>query len=225
MTSPIDIIKGQIVDVDQHGNLTIKAYYPDWKTLVRRKYKDCNIQLIDGRKLSDKQRRMCYALLRAISDYTGQGLTSTKEHMKKMFMSEELGKPTEETFSLSDTSVSMACAFQRYLIKFILEFDIPCSMPLMDYVDDVQSYVYACATAKKCCVCGKQAKFHRHSEISVGIGGGETVWEGVLMEPLCDIHNKECNTISQKDFDEKYHIAPVDLDKNLLRIWFPNQEE
>ena len=32
--------------------------------LLKREYKECNIQIIDSRPLSDKQRRTCYKLIR-----------------------------------------------------------------------------------------------------------------------------------------------------------------
>ena len=69
MKSPIDIVRGTIVDIDKHGIVTIKARYDDWPMLLKREYKECNIQMIDSRPLSDKQRRTCYKLIREISNY------------------------------------------------------------------------------------------------------------------------------------------------------------
>ena len=52
MKSPIDIIRGRIVDYDPRtSEVTIKAVYPDWPMMVKREYRDCNIQMIDGRPL------------------------------------------------------------------------------------------------------------------------------------------------------------------------------
>ena len=61
MKSPIDIVRGRIVDIDKHGIVTIKARYDDWPMLLKREYKECNIQMIDSRPLSDKQRRTLQA--------------------------------------------------------------------------------------------------------------------------------------------------------------------
>ena len=49
MKSPIDIVRGRIVDIDKHGIVTIKARYDDWPMLLKREYKECNIQMIDSR--------------------------------------------------------------------------------------------------------------------------------------------------------------------------------
>ena len=136
MKSPIDVIRGRIVDFDENGKLTIEAYYPDWRTMTRREYSECNIQMIDGRPLSNKQRRTCYKLLREISAYTGMGLDPTKEWTKIKFLAEDLEETADKIFSLSDAPMSLVCAYQRFLVRFILDWDIPCSFSLLDFVDD-----------------------------------------------------------------------------------------
>lgn len=157
MKSPIDIVRGRIVDIDKHGIVTIKARYDDWPMLLKREYKECNIQMIDSRPLSDKQRRTCYKLIREISNYTGMGLDPTKEYMKLKFIAEDLQETADQMFSLSNAPMSLVCAFQRFLVRFILDWDIPCSFSLLDFVDDVQDYVYACLVSKKCCIWGNRA--------------------------------------------------------------------
>lgn len=142
MKSPIDIVRGRIVDIDKHGIVTIKARYDDWPMLLKREYKECNIQMIDSRPLSDKQRRTCYKLIREISNYTGMGLDPTKEYMKLKFIAEDLQETADQMFSLSNAPMSLVCAFQRFLVRFILDWDIPCSFSLLDFVDDVQDYDY-----------------------------------------------------------------------------------
>ena len=216
--SPIDIIKGRIVDIDEHGILTIKAVYNDWPTLIKRQYEDCNIQLIDGRPLSDKQRRTCYALIRDIANYSGMGLDPTKEFLKIKFVTEELQETADQMFSLSSAPMSLVCAFQKFLIEFILDWDIPCSIPLLDFADDIQSYVYACLMSKKCCVCGKQADLHHVDHIGSGRGRTELVHEGMEVLPLCREHHTEAHAIGQITFNQKYHLTKdVIMDKKLCR--------
>ena len=110
MKSPIDIVRGRIVDIDKHGIVTIKARYDDWPMLLKREYKECNIQMIDSRPLSDKQRRTCYKLIREISNYTGMGLDPTKEYMKLKFIAEDLQETADQMFSLSNAPMSLVCA-------------------------------------------------------------------------------------------------------------------
>ena len=75
MKTPAETVRGRITGFDEKaGELIIRAPYEDWFTLTKREYKECLVQPIDSRPLSDRQRKMCFALLREISDYTGQGM-------------------------------------------------------------------------------------------------------------------------------------------------------
>lgn len=220
MKSPVDIVKGRIVDVDKNGMLTIRAYYPDYITLLNREYRDCTIHLQDGRKMSDKQRKTCYALLRDISKFTGMGLDRTKEELKVKFLTEELGEPAPTKFSLSDASVSMVCAFQNYLVNFMLDYDIPSSIPLLDFVDDIQNFLYACLASKKCCICGKRCDIHHYDRVGMGRDRTDMIHEGMKAQPLCREHHIEVDQIGQISFDKKYHLnGGVVLDKKLCKIY------
>lgn len=221
MKTPIDVVRGAITDYDEKsGVLTIKAQYPDWVTMVKRGYKNCNVQLIDSRPLSDKQRRACYALLREISDFTGQGTDSTKEWMKLKFLAEDLDETADKIFSLSNAPMSLVCAFQRFLVRFILEWDIPTRFPLVRMVDDIHDYIYACIINRKCCVCGKRADLHHVDRVGMGRDREEIIHEGMEALPLCREHHQECHMIGQQTFNSKYHFdSGIEIDRTICKIY------
>lgn len=220
MKTPVDIIRGRIVDVSLNGELTIKAQYDDWYTLTKRGYSDCLVQMIDSRPLSDKQRRACYALLGEIADFTGNGKDSTKEYMKLKFLAEDFGETADKIFSLSNAPMSLVCAFQRFLVRFILDWDIPTKFPMLDLVDDVGDYLYACLINRKCAVCGKRADLHHVDHVGMGRDREEIVHEGMEALPLCREHHAEAHTLGAQSFAEKYHIEHgIKLDKTLCRIY------
>ena len=220
MKSPVDTVKGKIVDISETGDLTIKVHYDDFATLIRRDYKECNVQLIDSRPLSDKQRKMCYSLIRAISEYTGNGVDSTKEFLKLKFITDELEETADKIFSLSNAPMSLVCAFQRWLIRFILDWDIPTTFSLLEYVDDIQDYIYACLINKKCCICGKPTDLHHVDRLGMGANRDEVIHEGMRVLPLCRVHHTEAHTIDPKKFEGQYHLGDgVILDKTLCRIY------
>ena len=219
MKTPIDIVRGKIVDVDEHGVMTIKAKYDDWRTMLRRDYKECNIQMIDSRPLSDKQRRTCYKLLREISNFTGMGIDPTKEYLKLKFLAEDLQVTADHIFSLSSAPMSLVCAFQRFLVNFILDWDIPCSFSLLNFVDDVPNYIYGCLAHKKCCICGQACDIHHVDRVGLGRDREEIVHEGMEALPLCRIHHTEDHNLGEQSFQEKYHIpGGIILDKTLCKI-------
>ena len=221
MRAPNETVKGRIVGYDERrGELLIRAPYDDFFTMTKREFKECLVQPIDSRPLSDKQRRACYALLREISDFTGMGADPTKEYMKLKFMAEELQETGDKIFSLSNAPMSLVCAFQRFLVRFILDWDIPCSFPLLNFVDDVADYVYACIANKKCCVCGGRADLHHVDHVGMGRDRDEIIHEGMMALPLCREHHTECHTIGQKTFEGKYHlIHGIEIDKTICRLY------
>lgn len=220
MRTPVDVVKGTVVDYDERrGEIVIRAKYSDWRSMVQREYKSCLVQLIDSRPISNRQRKTCYKLLREIAEFTGMTLDRTKAELKRKFAEDELGDSLATDFSLSNVPMSVAAAFQRYLVRLILDYEIPLSFPLLDYVDDVPSYVYACAVRKKCCVCGRRAELHHHERIGMGRNRDEIDQEGMLVEPLCRDHHTECHSLSQDAFDARYHIRPVKIDALLKAVY------
>lgn len=221
MKSPVETITGRIVDYDPRTQeLLIRAKYDDWYTMTKREFKTCLVQPIDSRPLSDRQRRCCYALIRAISDETGMGADPTKEYMKIKFLAEDLGETADRIFSLSNAPMSLVCAFQRFLVRFILDWDIPCPFPLLDYVDDVQDYLYACLIHKKCCITGQPATLHHVDRVGQGRDRTDIVHEGMEVLPLSPEMHAEAHTMPDKEFFEKYHLpGGIILDKTLCKIW------
>lgn len=225
MKTPIDTIKGKIVDYDPStGELTIKAVYTDWPTMTRREYKECLLQMVDSRPLSDKQRRACYAMINEIADYTGMGPGSVKQWTKLKFLADDLGETADKIFSLSNAPMSLVCAFQSFLARLIIEFDIPTNFPLSKYVDDVQDYVYACAIHKKCCICGQSAEAHHWKRLGMGADRKKVNHIGLPIEPLCRLHHTQCHSTSQDDFDKLWHIGPVKVDKVIAKIYDLNMD-
>lgn len=220
MKSPIDTVKGKIVKEYPEQNYALVAVPYDWVTASHRQYKECLVQFIDSRPLSDKQRKMCYALLREISEYTGMTTERTKEIMKIKFMADDLEQTAEQIFSLSNAPMSLVCAFQRFLIRFILEWDIPCRFPLLDYVDDIPDYIYSCLIAKKCCITGRPAELHHVDRVGMGRDRADICHEGMEVLPLTSEMHLEAHTMTDQEFFEKYHLpGGIILDKTLCKIW------
>lgn len=221
MRSPTETCRGRIVGYDERrGELLIRAPWPDWEIMCKREFKECLVQPIDSRPLSDKQRRACYALLRAISDYTGQGLDPTKEHMKIKFLSDDLEQTADKIFSLSNAPMSLVCAFQRYLVRFILDWDIPTDFSLLEMVDDVADYIYACLINKKCVITGKPADLHHVERVGMGRSREEIIHEGMEVLPLCREMHAEAHTMPDEEFFKKYHLpGGIVMDKTLCRLY------
>ena len=213
------MLKGNIVDIKEDGTAVIEASM-NIGQLVHRQIKQVYIDPIDSRPLSDKQRRMCYALINAIAEWAGSDPEEIKETFKLDFWAERVDTLADKILSLSNAPMSLVAEFQRFLVAFILTHDVPTKFPLREYVDDIEAYTYFCIVRKKCAVCGKSAELH-HID-AVGMGNDRTQVEHLGREviSLCRAHHTEMHAIGKKDFCEKYHLnGGVECDKTILKIY------
>ena len=219
MAAVIDKVRGKIVGYDERrGVVKIEAPYDDFAAMCRREYKEVEITMLDSRPLSERQRKSCYAMLREIAVWSGYEPDEIKDMMKFNFIAslvEDMQK-----FSLHDAPMSLVAAFQTFLARFIVAHDVPTRKPMLEYVDDVQDYVYACLINKKCPVCGKKAELHHVETVGMGRNRDEIVHEGMEVLPLCREHHTEIETIGKGDFFKKYHLENgIIADRTICRIY------
>ena len=219
-------ITGIIKDIDENGTLTILAGVPSVERALLRQYKTCSIILEDGRRITQKQRAKCYALLGEIDEYvngirTEAGMEEQKALLKMEFMLKRMTDAERCVFSLSNCSVTVATNFIGFLIDFILANDIPTRFPLYEQADDIERYVYACLANKKCAVCGRPCDLHHAEGSRIGMGSDREKVHHLGREalPLCRKHHDECHGMPEREFLEKYHLAPVKLDEKLCKVY------
>lgn len=226
MKSPVDVVKGKITDFDERsGNVTIVAHYDDLFTMLKRGYKECYVEMIDSRPVSDEQRRTCWMIIGAISEWQGQSRSETSKDMVNMarkvdFLINELGENADRLFSLSNAPMSLVAAYQRYLVRFVVENGVPTNFPLWKFIDDINDYVYASIIYRKCAVCGGYADLHHIDRVGMGRNRDDIVHEGMEAIPLCRIHHGEAHDLGDSAFFEKYHFdGGIIIDKTICRIY------
>ena len=213
------MIKGKIIDVSESGKATIVADL-EMNKYIKQGNKECYVEFIDGRPLSDKQRKMCYALINAIADWSGSSQQDIKEAFKLEFWADKVDTIADKIFSLANAPMSLVAEFQRFLIGFILENNVPVKRPLLEYVDDVDHYVYMCLIHKKCAICGKKADLHHIDTVGMGNDRTEVQHEGRECMSLCREHHNEMHQVGKHDFFEKYHLSGgIKIDKTILKIY------
>lgn len=221
MKPATETLTGVITGYDEkRGGINIFLPYSDWPVLIKRGYSKCLVQLKDERPLSHKQRNACYALLNAIADWSGMDRNETKEYFKLKYLADDIMETGEKIFSLANAPMSLVCGFQRFIVDFIISNDVPCNFDILQFVDDIPSYLYSCLAHKKCAICGRKADLH-HSTEKVGMGRNRDEIDhlGMDVQPLCREHHEESHMLGQKTFDEKYHLCSVPLDKTLCVLY------
>ena len=213
------MLKGKVVGLSEDGTATIKAQVP-LAQFLHREVKEVYVDMIDSRPLSDEQRRMCYALVNAIADWSGSGTEEVKEAFKLDFWAERVDTLSDKIFSLSNAPMSLVAEFQRFLVAFILTHDVPTKRPLREYVDDIEAYTYLCLVRRKCAVCGRRAELHHIDAIGMGNDRTEVQHEGREVMSLCREHHTELHTVGKAEFMTKYHLdGGVPCDKTIMKIY------
>lgn len=213
------MLKGKITSLNEDGTAIIKAQLPLGQAL-HREVKEVYIDMIDSRPLSDRQRKMCYAMIRAIAEHVGSTDEEVKELFKLDFWAERVDTLADKIFSLSNAPMSLVAEFQRFLVAFILTHDVPTKRPLREYVDDIEAYTYFCLVRRKCAVCGRRADGHHIDAIGMGNNRDEVQHEGREVMSLCREHHTEIHTIGYQAFMQKYHLnGGVPADKTIMKIY------
>ena len=182
--------------------------------LEKQNINQCLVRFEDGRTIRPLQRMKAYAIIRDISEYTGNEPEWEKEFQKYSY----IVRTGEPYFSLSDCTVTMAREFISYLIDFCFENNIGTRDTLLNCTDDISRYLYSCLANRKCAVCNKKAEIHHveGSRVGMGFDRRKISHVGRKAIALC----RKCHNEAHGDesgFLDKHHIYGIPLDSWLCK--------
>lgn len=210
------IVQGRITDASPHRLLIEVPYDPRY---VSQRWDEVTVDIPDGRRISPEQRRKAYALLGEIADWMGASTAEIKLTIKHDFLRRYVEGLHKELFSLADCDMTTARLFITHLIEMVLEFDIPLRVPLVTLCDDISKAVYSCLRHKKCIVCGKPCDLHHVDRVGMGRNRDDICHIGMECLPLCRDHHREAHDHGDQVLMDKYHLEPVEIDKEIARIY------
>lgn len=160
----------------------------------------------DGRIITPIQRRKAYALIKDISLHTGYLPEEAKEIMKYWYVQ----KTGESYISLANCSIDDARKFINTLTDFCLEEGIITSDSLLEYTDDIHTYLYQCLVHKKCSICGKNGEIHHWD--AIGMGNDRRVYDDRNNRKicLCRLHHTIAHQKGRADFAKDYHVYGIE---------------
>lgn len=188
------------------------------------------VDFVDERDISDAQRNYYWALMGDYSDYTGYPKRSAGDLFYIDFMN---GENLDEMPSVAKGRMEMSLA--RELIQYVLEHfiqnDIPFKNREFNLADDVNKLLYAMTMKRMCWICGKQENTEvHHATDLVGMGYDRNKYNHLKSTFMCLCvsgndsedetkmmsHHQEVHNLGLTKFMEKYHVAPIKLDKYSL---------
>ena len=215
---------------DYKGGVAIKSVRPPADNLSD----EVTIIWQDARLISPEQRRKAWALIGEIAAWAGYMTAADKDmvntNMKIDFLVQRAQRLTTAAieqigasqFSLSDVDMTTARLYITFLIDFCIENGVPSKQPLWELADDIEAYVYHCATHQACAVCRKHAGLHHVDAVGMGRDRDEIVHVGMMAIPLCwgvGGHHQEAHQLGNERFFEKYHLEPITIDEKIAKIY------
>ena len=180
---------------------------------------DVRVLWADSRSITTEQRRKAWALMSEIAAFQGQSKEETYAEQKSAFTLKHLETLQDGLFRLSTATVSQARAFITMLVDIVIENGIPTREPLAALCDDISRYVYSCLINKKCAVCGRKCELHHVDAVGMGFDRKQISHIGKRCLPLCREHHNEWHNIGGTEFENKYHLIPIEIDERIAKIY------
>lgn len=174
-----------------------------------------DITILDGRKLSDKQRKFIFALVNAYGYETGLD----REEFRAVIMQTAYDVKLANSTSLRDYTMTEGNNLITLIISVLIDKNIPISGQLIsdnEYHFSEQQ-MYMLCLKRSCCICGRRAELH-HVD-AVGMRNRNKISHiGMRMLPLCREHHTQCHGVGNKTFIERHHLTPCVVDENLEKF-------
>ena len=214
-------IKNYITQDDGTTTVVIEGVELDNKTslLLDNGYEiDVDVRVSDLFKITDKQRRKIFALVKDIEAHTGQPF----EYMREMFQNYvSFLYGYEKRLSLSDCSRAQANQIIEATLDWIFHNNIPLNYKTSDLLKNDKSFLYWSTVNRNCVICGKPHSDLAH-RFAVGKGRNRNKIDhyGNQILALCRNHHSEQHQIGIDTFNNKYHLADswVDVDEKLNKM-------
>src|SRR5699024_1441726 len=182
-----------VVQLNEMDQLMIENGYP----------LDVELNIIDGRKITIKQRKKIFALINDIYMDKGQ----PQDDLRQMFQFYLQTIKGYDPISLSNCSVTVA----RELIEVILEWtfihNVPLNHKTSDLLKEDAKFIYLTVINRQCIICGKPKSDLAHKQ-AIGRGRNRNKMDhyGHEVLALCRNHHTEQHQIGINSFNRKYHL-------------------
>lgn len=176
--------------------------------LVDKHIKKAEMRFDDGRLISADQRKMAYATIRDIADYTGYLPEEQKEWLKYLYIAKTGGN----YLSLSDCTMDEAREFINVILEYAIENGVQLTDQAMNRTQDIGKYLYFCIKHRKCAVCGLQGEIHH--EDTIGMGNNRKTLDDSKHKKicLCRTHHTIAHQMGVDRFQKSYKIYGIKVE-------------
>jgi hypothetical protein len=171
------------------------------------------LEIEDGRHITPDQRKKIFALIRDISEWSGE-VPDMVETIMKSYVREIFAI---DPYSLSNCSMTTANHMIYTILEFCFRNDVPFKTRTWDMIPNDYARQWFCLRFRKCVICGKPADLAHYEAVGMGRNRNKIDETKFRYMSLCRIHHVEQHTIGIETFIQKYHIKPIKLTADELK--------
>lgn len=178
---------------------------------------EVDVNVVDPFKITGKQRRKIFALVKDIEEYTGQ----PREYMRYMFMDYVSFVEGYDRLSLSNCSRTQAKQVIEVILDWVFHNDVPLNYKTSDLLKNDKAFLYWSTINRNCVICGKShAELAHYQAVGRGRNRRKIEHTGNKVLALCTSHHKEQHNIGIDSFNDRYHLHDswVDVDDRLNKM-------
>lgn len=176
---------------------------------------EVDVQVVDPFKITGKQRRKIFALVKDIEAHTG----SPMDYMRHLFIEYvRTYYGYDKRISLSDCTRTQASQIIEVTLDWIFHNDIPLAFKTSDLLKSDKSFLYWSTVNRNCVICGKpHAELAHYHAVGRGRNRNKINHYGNKVLALCRKHHQTQHDMGMDSFNKKYHLtdAWVDVDEKL----------
>ncbi|EGQ3642007.1 hypothetical protein NRV38_000632 [Staphylococcus pseudintermedius] len=179
---------------------------------------EVDVNVVDPFKITGKQRRKIFALVKDIEEHTGQPM----DYMRHMFIEYvRTYYGYDERISLSNCTRTQASQIIEITLDWTFHNDIPLSYKTSNLLKQDKAFLYWATVNRNCVICGKpHAELAHYQAVGRGRNRRKIEHTGNKVLALCSHHHREQHNIGIDSFNDKYHLHDswVDVDERLNKM-------
>ena len=175
---------------------------------------ECDVIVSDPYKITDKQRRKVFAMVRDIFNHYGQPM----DYLRYMFQKQLEFLNGYNPISLSDCSRRQASELIELILDFIFTHNIPMNKATSDLMSNDKYFLYKSTINRTCVICGApNSDLAHYQAVGRGRNRNKINHYGNKVLALGRKHHNQQHDMGMGSFNKLHHLenAWVDVDDKL----------
>ena len=175
---------------------------------------ECDVAIHDPYKITGKQRRKIFAMVRDIYDYYGQPM----DYLRYMFQKQLEFLNGYEPISLSNCKRRQASELIELILDFVFDNNIPMRIATSNLMTNDRYFLYKSTINRTCVICGApNSDLAHYQAVGRGRNRNKINHYGNKVLALCRKHHNQQHDMGMSSFNKLHHLenAWVEVDDKL----------